>query len=92
MKPSNFQKASAMASVLQKAEAETVAENIMTILKRTGNTWRRLTYDEYKKERKKDGNYSSEEEYYFNQVIDFCISPETAKLFSPGWRAVAEKV
>lgn len=92
MKPSNFQKASAMGSVLQKAEAETVAENIMTILKRTGNEFRKLTYDEYKAERMKDGNYSSGEEKYFNQVIDYTISPDTAKLFAPDWRAVAEKV
>jgi hypothetical protein len=92
MKPSNFKKASPIGSVLQKSEAETVISNIMTILSRTGDEWRKLTYDEYKHERLKDGNYSDGEEKYFNQVIDYTTSPETAKLFAPDYRAVAEKV
>ncbi len=90
IKPSNFKNASSMGSVLQKAEAETVATNIMVILSRTGDEWRKLTYNEYKKEREKDGNYSSNEEKYFNNVSDYCTSPDTAKLFSPNWRAVSE--
>lgn len=90
MKPSNFKKASPMGSVLRKSEAETVASNIMTILSRTGDEWRKLTYYEYKEQRLKDGNYSSDEKKHFEQVIDYCINPDTAKLFAPGWRAVAE--
>lgn len=91
MKPSNFKKASPMGSVLQKLEAEIVISNIITILSRTGDEWRKLTYDEYKQERLKDGNYSDGEEKYFNQVVDYTISPDTAKLFAPDWLAVAEK-
>jgi hypothetical protein len=93
IKPSDFKKASAMGSVLQKSEAETVARNIMVILARTGDQWRPLTHDEYKAERIKDegGDYYWMEEGYFKQVIDYCLNPDTAKLFAPGWRAVAEK-
>ena len=74
-----------MASVLRKSEAETVARNIMVILKRTGDTWRELSYDEYKEERQKDGHYTDQERRYFEQVIPYCKSAETAVLFSPKW-------
>ena len=73
-------------SVTQNAECETVARNIMVILKRTGNTFRELTYEEYESERKKDGRYSLNEKECFDKVIDFCKSPDTAKLFSENWR------
>jgi hypothetical protein len=92
MKPSNFETVSPMGSVMRKSEAETVAKNIIKILSRTGDEWRKLSYDEYQKERLKDGNYSSGEEKYFEQVIDYCVSSETAKLFAPDWRALLEKV
>jgi hypothetical protein len=91
MKPSKLKNVSAMGSVSQKAEAETIAENIIIILSRTGDKWRKLTYTEYKEERLKDGNYSSIEEKYFNQVIDYCISVDTAKLFAPSWGAMVKK-
>jgi hypothetical protein len=68
------------------SEAETIAVNIMVILKRTGNQWRNLSWDEYAAERKKDGNFTQSEQKYFNEVIDFCQSPETAKLFSLSWK------
>lgn len=92
MKPSDFAKASPMGSILKKTEAEVVARNIIVILERTGNTWRKLTFEEYKTERLKDTSFTSLEESYFNQVIDYCVSPQTAKLFAPGWKEVAEKV
>lgn len=91
MKPSNF-KNLPMGSVLQKSEPETVARNIMVILARTGDEWRKLPYSEYEQEREKDGDYWIGEEKYFNQVIDFCISPDCAKLFSPVWKEVAERI
>lgn len=40
-------------SVLQNAESETIAQNIMIILKRTGDKWRKLSFEEYQQERKK---------------------------------------
>lgn len=74
-----------MNSVLQKSEAETVARNIMVILARTGDYFRNLTWQEYKKERKKDGNFSENERSYFDQVIKYCQSEDDAILFSPVW-------
>lgn len=72
-------------SVLQKSEAEIVARNIMIILKRTGNVWRNLSWDEYREERIKDGQFTMGEETYYNMVIGHCQSPETANLFCKNW-------
>lgn len=83
-KPSNYTK-QPMGSVLQKSEAETVARNIMVILWRTGDEWRDLSIDEYKEERMKDGGWSAFEEHYFNDVLPYCKSPDTAALFCKGW-------
>ncbi len=88
MKPSDFAKVQPWNSVKQSSEAETVATNIMKILKRTGDTWRWLDYDEYETERKKDGNYSTRENYYYRDVVDFCVSEDTARLFCPAWKEV----
>lgn len=82
--PSNFL-GFPMGSVLQKSEAETIARNIMVILERTGNKFRKLTWDEYKKERMKDGGFSEGEKKYFDDVIDYCKSGDTAKLFCKDW-------
>ena len=87
MKPSNFC-TRPYGSILQKTEAEIIALNIMVILKRTGNTFRRLTWGEYKKERMKDGNFTMDEREYFEEVIDYCKSSETAKLFCPDWKKI----
>ena len=73
-------------SVLGKAEAEQVAVNIMIILKRTGDTWRELSWDEYEKERMKDGHFSNAEQGYFNRVIGYC-SKEKAASFSQAWKS-----
>jgi len=64
----------------------------MTILARKGNDWRKLAYDEYEKERMKDGNYSTNEKSYFDKVIDYCLNASTAKLFAPAWRQISQKV
>lgn len=84
MKPSNF-KTKPISSVLQKSESETIACNIMVILSRTGDTFRPLSWNEYRTERKKDGDFREEEKPYFDRVIDYCESPDTARLFSPVW-------
>jgi hypothetical protein len=85
LKPSDFT-IHPYSSILKKSEAETIAVNIMVILKRTGNAFRPLSYDEYKAERLKDGNYTDAEEYYFKQVIPYCKNADTAQLFCPKWR------
>ena len=89
-KPSDFTNYP-IASVLQKNESETVARNIMMILRRTGNTWRNLSWDEYVKHRTNDGNFTMNEKPHFDAVIGYCQSPETAKLFSPtAWTGKVE--
>lgn len=75
-------------SVLQNSESETIAGNIMMILSRTGNTWRELTWEEYKIEREKDGEFSEREKIYFDKVIIYCKSPEDAGKFSKDWKDI----
>lgn len=80
-----------MDSVLQKSEAETVAQNIMRILARTGNTFRPLEWEEYKEQRLKDSNFTEWEKVYFDKAIVFCKNADTAILFSPVWKEAADK-
>lgn len=87
MLPSDF-RVHPWASVFLKSECETIARNIMAILSRTGNAWRLLSYDEYVLERKKDGNFSTIEEKYFEMVVEYTHSPESAKMFSPTWKKI----
>ena len=84
MKPSNFTNYP-WASKAQNAESEIIARNIMVILKRTGDQFRPLSWEEYSVERQKDGNFSELEKKYFDAVIPYCISADTAILFSPEW-------
>jgi hypothetical protein len=84
MNPSNFTK-TAYDSVLKNSESETVARNIMVILSRTGDKFRLLSWDEYKTERTKDGNFTESEKQYFDRVVGFCVSAESAKAFCPNW-------
>jgi len=73
-------------SIVYKSETETVAQNIMKILKRTGNLFRLLTWAEYKSERLKDGNFSDDERSHFVIAIKHCGSAESAMRFSKSWR------
>jgi len=68
-----------------KCESEMIAQNIMIILKRTGNKFRPFSWEEYKAERLKDGNFGEGEKEYFNKVIGYCRTEDTARLFSPKW-------
>ena len=86
-------------SVFANSEHEQVAANIMIILKRTGDEWRELSWDEYLSERQKDGggntrNYSSSHGYLseqtcFHKVQPYTVSPEKAAEFSPTWNEIA---
>lgn len=82
--PSNFL-SQPMGSVLRNSESETIARNIMVILERTGNKFRELTWDEYKKERLKDKGFSEGEKGYFDDVIKYCKSADTAVCFCEDW-------
>lgn len=75
-------------STLCKVEAEVIAMNIMVILSRTENKFRKLAWKEYKKERLKDEDFTDGEHEYFDKVIDYCKSSDTAKLFSNVWNEV----
>lgn len=72
-------------SLYWKMEPESVAENIMIILARTGDQWTNLSFDEYRKERIRDGDFHKWEEDLFLHVKEYCQSPEMAKSFSPNW-------
>jgi len=87
MKPSNFME-HPFSSVLKNNESETIARNIMVILERTGDAFRELTWDEYKEQRFNDGNFSERERSYFDKVVGYCVSAQTAILFSPTWKAM----
>ena len=86
MKPSDFT-SYPWSSVLQNPESEIVAQNIMKVLKRTGDVFKPLSWEEYKEERMKDGGFSTTEKYYFDKVIDYCKSADTAVLFSKEWKS-----
>lgn len=74
----------------QKSESETIALNIMKILKRTSNTFRPIEWKEYKEERQKDGNFSEREKEYFDNVVNFCVAEENAYLFSKTWEDLSK--
>ena len=57
----------------------------MVVLKRTGNVFRDIGWEEYKTERLKDKDFSHGEELYFKDVINYCKSAEAAQLFSKEW-------
>ena len=89
-KPSNFT-TQPFNSVARKSEAETVARNIMVILSRTGDKWRRLMWSEYAEERRKDGADFEEEYYYFQAYVECTESAEAARLFAPDWETVEKQ-
>lgn len=72
-------------SVLQKCEAEIIAQNIMVILDRTQSVFRELTWEEYKIERLKDKGFRESEKLYFDKVQPYTISGEMANSFSVNW-------
>ncbi len=65
-------------SIFKKCECEIVARNIIVILSRTGDVWRELSWDEYKKERLNDSNFTNLEKRFFVQVISYCVNDRTA--------------
>lgn len=65
---------------------EIIALNIMTILKRTGDEFRDLSWDEYTLEREKDGKLSIDEQSYFDRVKPYTLSAEIAQTFSSSWK------
>ena len=87
--PSDYLHVEPMNSVFQKSEAETVMRNILIILRNITNDWCDLSFDEYKREREKDGNFSMKEKEYFFKVIDYA-HPERIGLFAPAYRKICK--
>lgn len=81
-------------STLQNHESEVIAMNVMVILKRTGDTFRELTWDEYKTERLKDAAvFSEKEKPFFERVKHLAIGDKTAIIkFSPVWNDIYIKL
>lgn len=65
--------------------AEMIAKNIMKILAKNGNEWRRLEWNEYSHEMCIDVDFCQDEIDYFEKVNDFCVSPNHAACFSEVW-------
>jgi len=89
MKPSDFL-THPYDSVFQNNESEVVARNIMVILSRTGNVFRSMTWGEYRAERVKGRHFSEREKEFFDRVVLFCYTADTAACFSPTWRDAAQ--
>jgi len=82
-----------------KSECEDIALNIMKVLKRTGNTWRRLNWEEYVEVRLKDkatdkggGFDASKERPVFYKVIKYTVSEESARSFGGTWKNIEAEV
>ena len=92
MKPSNFC-TWPWSSALGKSECEQIALNVMVILKRTGDEWRELSWDEYLAARIADGEIewrALNERQYFDAALPYCKSADTAVLFSDTWKELIE--
>lgn len=68
-------------SIARNTESEIIFRNIMVILSKAGNTWRKLDFSEYEECRKEDGHFSDTEKDYFERVIAYTQSPEKAREF-----------
>lgn len=89
MKPSDFVKVSNMGSIFQNHEAEVVAANVMKILSRTGDNFRLMSWTEYRTEREKDGDFTTREQRFFEDVAEYCANSHGAAAFAPGWAQLA---
>jgi hypothetical protein len=98
MKPSDISGIYPWSSVMQNSECETVAKNIMLILKRTGDTFREISEEEYRTERLKDyaknpqsGSLSYREIETFDRVKNVAKSPALAARFCKDWSEALDK-
>jgi len=87
MKPSNFTTHPHF-SITKKHEYEAFVFNIMKILARTGDKFRKITLDEYIKERKKDDIDCFIQQYekdLLDHFSEYCTSAEKAIEFCSDW-------
>lgn len=90
-KPSDFT-TFPWSSIFQKSEPETIIRNIMIMLSRTGDKWRRMDWEEYKSERINDGAKDDwrlhSEKYHFDGVVSYTKSPELAASVCSDWNKI----
>jgi len=89
--PSQIKHILPMGSRFKKIECEVIARNVCKILARTGDTFRELTWEEYKAEREKDAaadsdnkigaKFSSAEREYFDPVASYFVSADRPSQF-----------
>ena len=83
LNPSQF-RGHPYSSKVGKTEAEVIARNIIVIQKRTGDTFRELTWEEYQKERLGDAEHDSNrfvewaEKPWFERVMPYLTTSEGA--------------
>lgn len=87
-KPSHFLAVHPWSCPFGTYEHEETARRIMKIMVDDGDKWRVVSKEEYAQKCTKSGTLSEEQEKRFLDVVDFCASPETSKLFSLQWRQV----
>jgi hypothetical protein len=84
--PEDYYRIMPMASIFRKYEHELIFKNILTILYRTQNVWRKLSWEEYQEERLKDQEFDEWELLYFNAVLPYTLNPKVVESFSPELR------
>lgn len=89
MNPSDFREKTPYSSVFDSVQMECAAKNVMTYLAKTGDTWRPLTWEEYRDGAAKDGHTKVGYEFdYFSRVQPYTESEAAARTFSPCWAEI----
>ena len=86
-RPSNYT-SQPMGSVAQNSETESIARNIMVILKISGDVFRNLSFGDYGKARIADGATQRDlciEKQFFERAIPYCITSKLADEFCSNW-------
>lgn len=104
-KPSDFATTYPWSSVARKSEVERIALNILKILKRTGDEWRELSWEEYKTIRLADEAAAKAEnpkyrinfaEYLERPAFEVAVPYTTSVLrvcaFSDSWKAIVAPI
>jgi hypothetical protein len=74
-------------SVKQKSEWESIAQNIMRVMSEHGNDFSiGLSLEQYTAYREKEGGSVRISQESFDELMEYCKSAETAKLFSKDWK------
>ena len=84
--PKQCLKIGTIGSNARKSELESIADNVLKILIRTGNTFRNVSKKEYLEERKKDNggkNICSSEEMWLDRFLE--MFPKFDQSFSKYW-------